>query len=220
MPVSQTYDFSKPRNKTLITFFAHVENIIKEAYGTQTCDIAINFLEASQAFELAYYGCTQETAHDLQTADEAADEAWGALNDQLRASLRHPKPEKRAAAAAAYMCFAEFDNPTKLNYDEEYEVIQKILDSMHKLPQATLDLAYVSEHLDALQATHDDFLAQMAHRSSNPQPRNNALCKQMRENAISAFNQFVESLNVMERISTDPHFNEIITNLNALITKK
>lgn len=220
MPISQSYDFSKARNKTLITFFAHVENVIKDVYGTQTCDIALNFLEASQAFELAYYGCTQETAHLLQTADEAADEAWGALNDQLRASLRHPNAEKRAAAAAAYMRFAEFDNPTKLNYDEEYEVIQKILDSMHALPQKTLELAYVSEHLDALQACHDDFLDKMKTRSKNSDSKKSSACKPLRDNTITAFNQFVEALNTMERISTDAHFKDLITGIDALITKK
>lgn len=220
MPVSKSYDFTKARNKTLITFFARVENIIKDIYGTQTCDIALTFLEASQAFELAYYGCTQETAHLLQAADEAADEAWGALNDQIRASLRHPKPEKRAAAAAAYMRFAEFDNPTRLNYDEEYEVIQKILDALHELPQDTLELAYISEHLDALQACHDDFISKMAQRASSPQNKNSNACKQLRETALTAFNQFVEALNTMERISSDTHYLDLIQALNRLIEKK
>lgn len=212
----KTYEMDRLRNTTVHKFFSRVEELIKSIYGTETCDLAVNFLEASQAFELALKGCDETDAAALEEADDQADDAWGSLQAQIMASLRHPNPEKKAAAASVYMIFAEFSNPTRLNYDEEYELIQNQVQALRTLPKKTLDLAYVTEYIDALEKCRTDFL-ELLSRSSGDESRRSARIKKARKEAMTAYQQFTETLNVMLRIRSDGEYVRLAEGLNALI---
>ena len=217
MRIIQSIDLTKMKSRQLINFFDGIANLIKEIYGTETCDIAVEFLHASTSYELTVKGCSAEESESLQQADDAADDAWGALNDQIRASLRHPNPDKRNAAVAVFMVFAEFSNPTRLSYNEEYALIRKQLDELEKLPRETLKLALIDEHIDALEKCYADFQKTLEFvQDGSKRP---GLCKKAKADAIKAYEQFAETLNVLLRIDSDARYGRVADGLNALIEK-
>ncbi|MBQ9818639.1 MAG: hypothetical protein IJM59_14395 [Proteobacteria bacterium] len=213
----KSFETTRLQNKTLCRFFEQIEELIKQIYGTETCPIAIEFLEASQAYELAFKGCGETQASALQNADDQVDEIWGAMNDQIRASLRHPNPQKRAAAAAVFMVFGEFSNPTRLNYDEEYTLIREQIDALRKLPPHTLEQAYIHEHVDALEACYNHFVSLLTSIKSDSSAKKS--CKREREAARDAFRAFSETINVMNRIGTDERIIRLTNGLNEIIDK-
>ena len=217
MHIIKAVDLTQLKNQRASQFFGEAEALIKSVYGTETCGEAVDFLEASQSFELALKGCSVDEAALLQEADDAADESWGALEMQIRASLRHPNPERRAAAASVYMIFAEFDNPTRLNYDEEYALIRTQLDALGKLSAETLKLALIDEHVTALEACYGKFVGVLS--SAKDGSKRPSLCKKMREKAREAFEQFAETLNVMVRISKDERYVRLVDGINEIIDK-
>ncbi len=217
MHIIQSIDLTKLKSRQLISFFNSIASLIKDIYGTETCDIAVDFLHAATAYELTVNGCSAEESESLQQADDAADDAWGALNDQLRASLRHPNPEKRNAAAAVYMVFAEFSNPTRLSYNEEYALIRKQLDELEKISRETLKLALIDEHVDALERCYADFQKTIAFVQDGSKRPN--LCKKAKEDAIKEYAQLTETLNVLVRINSDTRYSRIVEGLNELIKK-
>lgn len=217
MKLIKIVDLARLKRPQVEAFFSEVEALIKGIYGAETCREAVPFLEASQAYELTLKGCSLDEAAQLQALDDAADEAWGALNDQMKASLRHPNMDKRAAAAAVYMVFAEFSDPTRLNYDEEYEVIRAQLDDLRKLPKKTLELALIDEHVDALQRCYDQFIEIL--KFAQDGSKRPSLCKKTRAAVQDAYGQFVETINVMARINNDEKYTRIIDGINGIIEK-
>lgn len=217
MRILQSIDLSEMKSRQLIKFFNGIAEEIKAVYGTETCDIAVDFLHAAMSYELTVNGCSAEESESLQQADDAADDAWGALNDQIRASLRHPNPVKRNAAASVFMIFAEFSNPTRLNYTEEYAVIRKQLDELKKLPRETLKLALIDEHIDALEKCYADFQKTIDFVQDGSKRPN--LCKQAKAEAFKSYSQFAETLNVLVRINSDERYARIVDAINGLIEK-
>lgn len=213
----QNVDLSSLKNAETCAYFNQVEDLIKAIYGTEICREAASFLEASQAFELTLQGCSRDEAVSLQAVDEAADEAWCALSVQLSASLRHPNMEKKKAAAAIFEVFSKFSDPTRLNYDEEYELIREQIEALRKFSPEMLKNALIDEHLDALEACRAQFMDALT--SAKDGFKRPALNKKAREAAREAYRQFVETMNVMVRISTDPRYAAVVDGINELVKK-
>lgn len=213
----QIIDLSSFKNAQICAYFNDVENLVKAVYGTETCSEAVDFLEASQALELTLEGCSRDEAVILQNVDEAADEAWSALDVQIRASLRHPNPEKKAAAKTIFEVFSGFSDPTRLNYDEEYEQIRVQIDALRKFPVKMLKAALIDEHVDALEACHAQFIEALESvKDGSKRPKLN---KEACEKAREAYRQFIETVNVMVRISTEPRYASFVDGMNELIDK-
>lgn len=134
------------------------------------------------------------TTQDIADADAAADAAWLGMNAQLKVSLVHPEAGVREAAERVWNVFGTIDNPTRLSYEAEYGILERLINQLGALDIADREASLIEPWLAELRRTVDVFRAKYTLRNQETE-RRIGLAKTARIAATDACRSMFEHIN-------------------------
>lgn len=184
----------------------------------------------AEGFELSYAKLSRimstspedaaKASQDLQTADQLADSAWSNMNQYLKIMARHPNDVIASAVIRVKVVFDETENPTMLSYSVEYDMLERLIESLDLLDPATLNTSGIVPWLNELKSSVANFTALYKQRVQDKAAHIIGEGKAARQQCISEYRTMVQNANVVQRLSPSPELTGFITQVNILISQK
>lgn len=199
-------------------FFSTVRNVLMSIFE-EPPKVAEDLLNAVSDFENAMNREDLESGV-IQEADKQADNAWMALNAQLKAMLISMNTERREAAERIDQFFSLYENPTRLPYDKEYAIIAKQLNDLDNCDIKDLEVTYLQEPIQYLKQAYDNYQKVVTNRLEAKAQIIIGENKTKKLALIDAWRKFVNRCNVMAEWQNDVQLIEFIQQINIAIAQK
>ncbi len=153
----------------------------------------------------------------IREFDSPCDLAWRSLKAQVRADLLHHSETRRRAGEQIDGLLSPLGNPTNLNYDQAYGLIQRAISTLDGLdPQILVD-AHIDDIFAHLHACYDKFVAAQASEMARRANRPKGAVREARLALLKAWSGYVPAL---EMIAEDePEAQKAIDQINALVAE-
>ncbi len=156
---------------------------------------------------------------DLLDADASADQAITGLRTHLQVLLIYPDDEMREAAREVWNAIDQYGSPTQLNFQEEYAIVARMLDTLEALDPELLARATVKAWVPALRERYNSFMSLMksydAERASV-----SGLVKNARAALIASWKPLCDVINVLAIVSPSEALDALIGEINTRIQSK
>ena len=208
--------------------YSHLRREEQHSFNDRVLQILLNscgqcgktyerFEAAAIAFDKLIADQAMHPSLSLAELDATADNAWTAMNLQIKASLMHPRKAVRDAAIHVNEIFSKTPNPTSLNYDQEYGALRTLLTQMATLPDETVKAALVDEHLRALSDAVEVFTAASAEKVDALSKKQTGALKEAAEDCYKAWQDLTKYLELMVSLDELPGAENAINQLNVLL---
>lgn len=214
--------------KKIIRFnHSHLRREEQHSFNDRVMQIVLNtcgncgkayerFEAAAAAFDKLLTDKALAPSLSLVELDGIADSAWSSLNLMIRACLVHPRSSVRDAASKVNDIFSKTQNPTMLNYDEEYGALRTLLSQLATLDSETIKAALVDEHIAALQKAVEDFVTASASKVDALSKKQTGLIKDAAAECFKAWQDLAKFIEIMDSLDSLPGAANAIDQLNAL----
>lgn len=150
-------------------------------------------------------------------AEKRLDAAWGGLNGQAKACLRHPNAERRAVAKEACAVIGRYGNVTYLPVGEKQECVRRILEALGAMGRERLALAFLDEWLDELSLRLTDYTALSVRRTKAETDIEVGIVRRARIAADEAFRRLCLHVNAFALACDEAAYADFIDRLNTMI---
>ena len=201
-------------------FVGKVKDILSKVYNEESSIIVKNFFEAvGQYLDVQQMNSEKASKEKVSDWDHYADDEWRSLNFQIKAGLlQNHDEDQKAAAEIVNKTFSQYKDPTEMKYTKEYEVLEKLLGELEKIPLNIQKAAKVDANIIGLRRRVDDFRTIYTHQINPAEEEEMGLTKSIRvklNNAWGYLNSFIE-LDLIEH-RNDANREEVVQKLNAAI---
>lgn len=187
-------NLTKMKQDELFGFLKEVQRLILDGFA-ETPDFMKAFVDAVNGLDNALEKSPLSSlTQDIADADAAADAAWSGMNAQLKVSLVHPVASTREAAERVWSVFGATDNPTRLAYESEYGILDRLIGQLDALDKADREAALIEPWLVELHRAVDAFRALYTKRNQETS-RDVGVTKAARLDVINACRSLVEQVN-------------------------
>ena len=160
------------------------------------------------------------TYKDLSKADEAVDQAVSGLRLHLQSLLIYPEENTREAARQIWNSINQYGNPTKLNFQEEYAIVARMLDTLEALDQAIPQKATVSAWIPSLRERYNTFMTMLKAYDAERAAISPATLKTARQKIFNTWKSLCDFINGLAIISPSDEIETLIAEMNARIQSK
>lgn len=176
------------------------------------------FKDAAERFAAILHDRGFVVSLSVDAYDRRADEAWRGLDLQIEASLRHPDETVRLAAQNVKNVFSKTENPTKLNYDQEYGALAILLSQLKAIDRTTLELAHVDVYIDYLDQCVRDFNEAYQNATDTKSKQDIGAVKSGSNNCYQAWQNMAKYLEAMVLADALPGAADAIEQINIMNT--
>lgn len=211
------------RTLSLVLLLAYIEDFkraVAENLEAQEQALTAEFDAAYDAI-LKQRAMTQTLyAEQIEVADADADRAWNGLNYQAKASALHFDVEIQAAGETVLEVIDEFDNPTRLAYAKEYEILGELLTKLRALDADVLQKSGCAVWVEMLDARREAFLALRAEKNTAKSMVENGAVKKLRIALEDAYRTLIDRLNGLVSLRPTDGHKALVDKVNQLITDR
>ena len=155
------FTLSTLRNEEILGMSLEIAEKLKNVKSVADSAQGKAFLDAIPAYASALDLEKTLTYKDLVQADAAVDQAITGLRMHLQALLGYPDDDTREAARQIWNAIDQYGSPTQLNFQEEYAIVARMLETLEAIDRAIPVKATVAAWLPALRTRYDAFMAMM-----------------------------------------------------------
>ena len=213
----KTTPFKKFQNKEWLAFLEKYIEIVQDENAVKDSDLMHTLVELCNEYKRMLSLDCPVDGQMIVNADNAADQAWSCLNAQLKVELVHPDKSHREAAQRVYDHLRKHQNPTRLIYDKEYEILGLLLEDLSSADETDLRLTHAYEWVTELKSRHAHFLEiyrKRVEHASYIDPGAIKMARQKTEKAYKSVNALLEASTMMHTSDT---IAQTIANLNDII---
>ena len=178
------------------------------------------FLDAIPVYAAALDMEKVLTYKDLVQADAAVDQAVSGLRAHLQALLGYPDDDTREAARQLWNAIDQYGNPTQLNFQEEYAIVARMLETIKAFDPAIAVTATVSAWLPALRSRYDAFMAMMKSYDTERAAVVPGTVKNARQTLTATWKPLCDFINGLAIVSPCDALENLIAEMNARIQSK
>ena len=205
--------------RNTLAFAGRIRGILDEAYPDNPPDVIKKFKESVDYYIMAQQQASASTDKKIiANCDSVADDAWRSMDFQLKAgACAHHNETFRNAALEVQKTFNKYKDPTDMRYDKEYEVLDKLLGDLEKLPMDLMKAARVDENLIGLRKAVEDFRTLFTNKINPKEAEEMGLAKEMKKQMVIWWNAVAAQLKADTYTRQDNVFVGMIEKLNAAI---
>ena len=208
------------RNEEILGMSLEIADKVKGVPSVADSAQGRAFLEAIPAYASALDMEKVLTYKDLVQADAAVDQAVSGLRAHLQALLVYPDDDTREAARQIWNAIDQYGNPTQRNFQEEYAIVARMLDSLEALEPSVAATATVGAWLPALRARYDAFMALMKSYDAERATVTPGTVKNARHALVATWKPLCDLINGLAIVSSSDALENLIAEMNARIQSK
>ena len=208
------------RNEEILGMSLEIADKVKGVVAVADSVQGKAFLDAIPAYAAALDMEKVLTYKDLVQADTAVDQAVSGLRAHLQALLVYPDDDTREAARQLWNAIDQYGNPTQLNFQEEYAIVARMLETLEAFDSAVAVTATISAWLPALRTRYDAFMAMMKSYDAERAAVAPGTVKTARQALVSAWKPLCDLINGLAIVSPSDALENLIAEMNARIQSK
>lgn len=178
------------------------------------------FLEAIPTYASALDQEKVLTYKDLVQADSAVDQAVSGLRAHLQALLFYPDDDTREAARQIWNAIDQYGNPTQLNFQEEYAIVARMLETLEAFDPSVARTATVAAWLPVLRSRYDKFIAMMKSYDAEHAAVAPGTVKTARQALTHTWKPLCDLINGLAIVSPSDALETLIAEMNTRIQSK
>lgn len=178
------------------------------------------FLDAIPAHAAALDMEKVLTYKDLVQADAAVDQAVSGLRAHLQALLLYPDDDTSEAARQLWNAIDQYGNPTQLNFQEEYAIVARMLETLEAFDPGIANTATVNAWLPALRTRYDAFMAMLKSYDAERAAVVPGTVKNARQALASTWKPLCDLINGLAIVSPSEALENLIAEMNTRIQSK
>ena len=214
------FTLSTLRNEEILGMSLEISEKLKNVKSVADSAQGKAFLDAIPAYASALDLEKTLTYKDLVKADAAVDQAITGLRMHLQALLGYPDDDTREAARQIWNAIDQYGSPTQLNFQEEYAIVARMLDTLEAFDSGIFVKATVSAWLPALRARYDAFMAMMKAYDAARAAIQPGTIKNARQALVAAWKPFCDLINGLAIVTPSEELDALIAEMNARIQSK
>lgn len=208
------------RNEEILGMSLEIADKIKGVPTVANSAQGKAFLDAIPAYAAALDMEKVLTYKDLVQADTAVDQAVSGLRTHLQALLVYPDDDTREAARQLWNAIDQYGNPTQLNFQEEYAIVARMLETIEAFDPAIAATATVSAWLPALRTRYDAFMAMIKSYDTERAAVVPGTVKNARQALAATWKPLCDLINGLAIVSPCDAIENLIAEMNARIQSK
>ncbi len=161
----------------------------------------------------------EQQTEQLASLDERADKAYVYLIKQLKLSLEAPSAACREAAERILKIITAVDDPTGLEYTEEYTALKPIVAQIKALGDADLTVSLAKMWFDELAAAVQAFIDLYNALQRAAAATTAEAIKSAKLRSIISYGGFVEALNARLLMASTPELEAMADKMNASLER-
>ena len=208
------------RNEEILGMSLEIADKLKGVAAVADSAQGKAFLDAIPAYAAALDMEKVLTYKDLVQADAAVDQAVTGLRMHLQALLAYPDDDTREAARELWNAIDQYGSPTQLNFQEEYAIVARMLETLEAFDSAVAATATVSAWLPALRARYDAFMTMLKSYDAERAAVVPSAVKNARQALAAAWKPLCDLINGLAIVSPSDALDNLIAEMNARIQSK
>ena len=178
------------------------------------------FLDAISGYSAALDLEKELSYRDLIQADAAVDQAVTGLRTHLQALLVYPDDDTHEAARQIWNAIDQYGSPTQLNYQEEYAIVARMLETLEAIEPEVFACATVAAWIPALRTRYDAFMSMMRAYDAERAAIAPGTIKTARQALVAAWKPLCERIHGLAIVSPSDELESLIAEMNARINSK
>ena len=215
-----TFRLSTLRNEEILGMCIEIAEKLKTAKSIADSTHGKAILDAIPAYASALDMEKALTYKDLVNADAAVDQAITGLRMHLQALLGYPDDDTREAAREIWNAIDQYGSPTQLNFQEEYAIVARMLDTLEALDPAILAKATVAAWLPTLRTRYDAFMSLMKSYDAERAAVQPGTVKNARLALLGTWKPLCDLINGLAIVTPSDELETLIAEMNARIQSK
>lgn len=208
------------RNEEILGMSLEIADKIKGVPTVANSAQGKAFLDAIPAYAAALDMEKVLTYKDLVLADTAVDQAVSGLRAHLQALLAYPDDDTREAARQLWNAIDQYGNPTQLNFQEEYAIVARMLETLEAFDSAVTVTATISAWLPALRTRYDAFMVMMKSYDAERAAVAPGTVKTARQALVATWKPLCDLINGLAIVSPCDALENLIAEMNARIQSR
>ena len=201
-------------------FVGKVKDILLGGYAMNVPVTVKNFLDTVDNYmAIQQVNSVKASKAKISDWDHYADDEWRSLDFQIKSGLcQHHNENQRAAAEIVNKVFSQYKDPTEMRYNKEYEILNKLLADLEKIPLDVQRAARVEENIIGLRRRVDDFRTIYTNEINLEDEEEIGLAKEVRVSLNQAWKRLSSRIEVdLAEQENNAALEDAVQKLNAAI---
>lgn len=214
------FRLSTLRNEEILGMSLEIAEKLKDIASVADSAQGKAFLKAIPTYASALDMEKVLTYKDLVNADAAVDQAIMGLRMHLQALLIYPDDDTREAARQIWNAIDIYGSPTQLNFQEEYAIVARMLDTLEAIAPALHLKATVAAWIPALRNRYDTFMAMMKSYDAERASVAPGTVKNTRQALLDTWKPLCDLINGLAIVTPSDALDSLIGEINSRIQSK
>ena len=176
---------------------------------------AKSYLEAVEELDKAW---AEDRDNELIAADTAADMAWKDFDAFLNGMINYPVDKISSAVGEVKFVFDPFGDPTDLPYDQEYDVLERLIAALEAIPAEVRKDSMADPLIDQLKQRWSDFMKLFKMYESTNELQNFFAIKDAKAKVNREYRELMETCNSKLKLEGNAELESFATRVNDVIS--
>ena len=198
----------------LTTMLHNISNQLTESFDTVP-ENAKAYLDAVEELDKAW---AEDKDNELIAADTAADMAWKDFNAFLEGMINYPVTKICSAVGEIKFVFDPFGDPTDLPYEQEYDVLERLIAALEAIPAETRKDSLADPLIEQLKQRWSEFMKLFKMYESTDHLQKFFAIKDAKAKVNREYRELMETWNANLRIEATEQLESFASQVNDIIS--